>query len=465
MENLKKAPKFTTKQRAQWGVASLGGSIIAGIYGALLPIFYIDYLGLVENAAIIYLVQLVYVFVNALNDPIFGILSDRSKSKKGRRIPFMRYTAPFLALTFILIWFSPDKNSGEWAIFLWMVIMTCLYDTAYTIIFLAYSALLPELTEDEQERNGFQIFASFFNLLGTIVGFIIPELFRNQSAFLLIMSMIAVGILGSALIMYTTYKFEERPEFRVVDEPLGFIDSLKYTFKSKSFLALVSANFMGVLTQSLVIGSLFYLADYVVQGSSLILMVFIFLPLIIGIWVTPKLIDKWGVVKADQYLLIIGGSGMCMLTFMPIAELIYLFVAISAIGFIGPLVFTNVLFAQVTDEDELRTGVRREAMYFGVNALITKPAQSLAIVIPTALLVATNFIPHALGTPPNLNQPIGVFISIRVFIGLIPGIGLLFAAFILQYYPIKGEYWKKIQKDILVLHAEKHSKLKEMERK
>jgi Na+/melibiose symporter-like transporter len=97
--------------------------------------------------------------------------------------------------------------------------------------------------------------------------------------------------------------------------------------------------------------------------------------------------------------------------------------------------------------------------------LITKPAQSLAIVIPTALLSAVNFIPHPLGTPPELNQPVGVFIVIRLFIGLLPGIGLILAAFILQYYPIKGEYWKQIQKDVMILHEKKHSKLQEMERK
>ena len=465
MEKVKQAPKFTTKKRVQWGVASLGGQMIQGIYGALLPIFYLDYLGLAEHATIIYLIQIVYVIVNALNDPLFGILSDRSKLKKGRRIPFMRYTAPFLALTFVLIWLSPGVESGEWAIFWWMVIMTCLYDTAYTIIFLVYSALLPELTEDEQERNSLQVFSSVFSLLGMIIGFIIPGLFRHQSTFLLIISMITVGLVGMIFIIYTTYQFEERPEFQVVDKPLGFIDSLKYTFKSKSFLVLVSANFMGILVQSLVIGSMYFLADYVVQVDSIILLVFIFVPLLIGIWVTPKFISKWGVVKADRILLFIGGSGLCLLTLMPINELIYLCLAIASIGFIGPLIFTNVMFAQVVDEDELRTGVRREAVYFGVNALVTKPAQSLAIVIPTALLNITNFVPHGIDDPIILNQPDAVFIAIRIFIGLIPGIAFLLAAFILRYYPIKGEYWEKIQKDILILHEQKHSKLQEMERK
>ena len=464
MENIKQAPKFNTRQKLNWAMANFGGAIISGIYGALLPIFYIDYLGLSENATIIYVIQIVYMIVNAFNDPIFGFISDKTRLKQGRRIPYMRYTAPFLALTFILIWFSPDLTAGEWAVFWWMLIMTCLYDTAYTIIFLVYSALLPEITEDEPERNSLQVFASFFGLIGMIIGFIIPELFRNLDKFLLQMSMIAVGILGGALIMYTTFKFKERPEFTKVDEPLGLIDSIKYTFKSKSFIILVSANFMGIFIQALVVGSIYFLADYITHTSSMILLIFIFIPLLIGIWLTPRLLKKWGAVRADQYLLLAGGIGLVLLTFMPTNELIYLCLVIASFGFIGPLIYTNILFAQVIDEDETKTGVRREAAFFGVNALLTKPAQSLAIVIPAALLNATNFIPHDVGTPPVLNQPIEALIAIRLFIGLIPGIALILACIILQFYPIRGEYWEKLQKEILILHDKKHQKLKEMER-
>lgn len=467
MLNGKTPPKFSNTRKIQWGLASFGGSMIGGIYASLLPIFYVDYLGLVENAAIIYYIQIIYLIVNALNDPLFGIYSDKSKSKKGRRIPFIRFTAPFLALTFILVWFAPDRSAGNWNIFWWMVITTCLYDTAYTIIFLVYSALLPELTEDEPERNSLNMFWQFFSMIGTIFGFIIPDLFRNQSRFLLLMSMVLVGIIGMALILYTSFKFTERPEFTKIGEPLGFIKAFKVTIKNKAFLIVVAANFMGILIQSLIVGSLFYLADYILQQSTMILLIFLFIPLLAGIWVTPKLIKKWGVVRSDQFLLVIGGSGLILLFFITafnIPALVYLTLAIAALGFVGPLIFTNVLFAQVSDQDELQTGVRREAAYFGVNAFFTKPAQSLAIVIPTALLDLANFIPHSLGDPPVLPQPTAAIFAIRLFIGLIPGIALILAAIILQFYSIKGEVWEKIQEDILILHEEKHRKLEELRR-
>jgi len=380
----------------------------------------------------------------------------------------MRYTAPFLALSFILIWFSPDTDLQ---IFWWMVIMTCIYDTAYTIIFLVYSALLPEITEDEGERQGMKIMASFFNLIGMILGFIIPDLFRNQSRFLLQMSMIGVGILGGALIMYTTFKFKERPEFTKVDKPLPLFEAIKATFSRKSFIIMVASNFMAILIQSLIIGSLFYIADYITQSSSLLLLVALFIPLIIGIWLIPRLTRKWGVSRTNQYLLALSGIGLILLfiftdpIFTDLSFMIYICLVIAGFGFVGPLVLNDIMFFQITDEDELKTGVRREAAFFGINALVTKPAQSLAIVIPTALLAMSGFIPRAGDPPvPILPQPIEAILAIRLFVGLIPGIALILASIILIWYPLKGEHWVEIQQKILDLHAQKAQKLKDLER-
>ena len=77
-------PKFTTKQRIHWGLASFGGSIISGTYASLLSIFYIDYLGLVgPYAYLVVVMSIIYAVWNAINDPLFGFYSDRAKLKKG----------------------------------------------------------------------------------------------------------------------------------------------------------------------------------------------------------------------------------------------------------------------------------------------------------------------------------------------------------------------------------------------
>jgi len=448
-----------------WGIASLGTSLISGIFGALLPIFYQDYLGL--SARWIAVASLVYAIWNAINDPLFGYITDSTRSRFGRRIPYMRFTAPFLALTFILVWFAPAQ-AGQSAIFWWMLVSMLLYDTCYTIIGLVYSALLPEITESDNERNDLQISASLFGLLGMLLGFIIPDLFRPKAggdpSFLpLQIAMVVVGVAGALMIIATTLKVKERPEFTKVDKPINFRDSLRFTLSSKSFLILVAANFMSILMSSLVTGSVFYLADYVVKINTMILLACIFVPLIIGVPFTKLFTKRFGVVGGNQVLLLIAAVGLLSIMFLP-DSFIPVCLALAGFGLAGPQTLTNVLFAQVSDEDEIRSGVRREGSFFGVNALFTKPAQSLAIAVSPFILEATLFVTREQNQGQIfLNQPESAITGIKIITGLIPGIAMLLGAIILIWYPLRGEYLKSIQTKVLEMHTEKHKKLLEQE--
>jgi len=453
--------KLSFKFKLIWGVAALGTSLISGIYGALLPIFYQDYLGL--TAKWIGIASLIYAIWNAINDPLFGYITDNTRSKHGRRIPYMRYTAPFLALTFILVWFAPVQ-AGQQALFWWMLVSMLLYDTAYTIIGLVYSALLPEVSESDAERNGLQISSSLFAMLGTILGFLIPDFFRPKtgaelSFWPLRIAMIVVAVVAMLLIIATTLKVKERKEFTQVDKPIPLMEAIKYTFTSKSFLILVSENFLAILMSSLILGSMFYLADYVMQMPVINLLIFVFIPLIIGIPITTLIRKKVGVVQAQQLLLVIAGVGLVAVLFVPKA-IIPVCLALAGFGLSGPQTLSNVLFAQVADEDELRSGVRREGAFFGVNALLTKPAQSIALWIVPLILEASNFVTRASNEGEAfVNQPPEAIFGIKTFTGLIPGLACLFGALILQFYPLRGKYLKEVQDKVFNLHREKEAKL------
>jgi glycoside/pentoside/hexuronide:cation symporter, GPH family len=456
-----KAIKLTVSYKVIWGIASLGLSTISGVYGAMLTIFYQDYLGLA--AYWIGLAAGIYGIWNALNDPIFGFISDSTTSKHGRRIPYMRYTAPFLALSFVLVWLAPQHGSDT-TLFFWMLGSMILYDGCYTIIGLVYSALLPEVSESDTERNHLQISASLFGLFGVLLGFLIPDFFRpkagaTNSFFPFLIAMVVVAITGALLIVATTLKVKERMEFTQVDKPLNLKEQIKATFTSKSFLILVAQNFMSILVSSLVTGSVFYLADYVVKMPTIILLMFIFIPLLGGVPITNLIRKKLGLVQAQQLLLLIAGVGLVALTFVP-AVLIPVCLALAGFGLSGPQTLTNILFANVADEDELKHGVRREGAFFGINALITKPAQSIAIALPAFILEAAHFVTReSNGGVLFANQPSGAIFGIKVFIGLIPGIAMLMGAAILFFFPLKGERLEQMQKAVLVMHAKKKAQL------
>ena len=454
--------KVSFSYKIYWGIAALGTSLISGIYGGLLTIFYQDYLGL--SAKWIGIAATIYAIWNAFNDPIFGYITDGTRSKHGRRIPYMRFTAPFLALTFILVWFAPPQ-AGQQTLFWWMLVTMLLYDTCYTIIGLVYSALLPEVVETDQHRNQLQISSSLFAMLGTLLGFVIPDMVRpktgDASLVPLYVAVIVAGIFGMLLIMATTFKIKEKPEYTKVDKPIPLWDAIKYTFTSKSFLILVTANFMSILMSSLITGSLYYLADYVLQWPTIQLLVFLFLPLIIGIPLTSVFRKWFGIVGAQQFLLVVAGIGLIAIAFVPDA-LIPVCVALAGIGLSGPQTLTNVLFAQVADEDELRSGVRREGAFFGVNALITKPAQSIALWVTPFILELTHFVTRASNDGEIfLNQPSEAIMGIKIFTGVIPGIACLIGALILIWFPLKGKKWKEIQQEVQILHMEKKQKLEE----
>ncbi|MFN2303996.1 MAG: MFS transporter [Anaerolineales bacterium] len=454
--------KLSFSYKFFWGVAALGNSLISGIYGGLLTIFYQDYLGL--SAYWIGVAATIYAVWNAINDPLFGYITDSTRSKRGRRIPYMRFTAPFLAITFILVWFAPPQASQQ-TLFWWMLITMLLYDTCYTIIGLVYSALLPEVSESDAQRNGLQISSSLFAMLGTLLGFLIPDMVRpktgESSLVPLYVAMIIIGIVSMTLILITTFKVEERREFTIVDKPVGILEAIKFTFTSKAFLFLVAENFMAILMSSLILGSLFYLADYVLQWPAMQLLAFLFIPLIIGIPITT-LFRKWlGVVRAQQFLLVIAGLGLVAVAFVP-ESLIPACIALAGFGLSGPQTLTNVLFAQVADEDELRSGSRREGAFFGVNALITKPAQSIAIWVTPFILERTNFITRASNFGEIfLNQPPEALMGIKVFSGVIPGVACILGAIFLIWYPLRGKRLQEVQNRVLVLHEEKKAQLEE----
>jgi len=458
--------RLTFSTKLAYGLASLGTATISSIYAALLPIFYQDYLGL--SSKWIGIASIIYAVWNALNDPIFGFITDNTRSKMGRRIPYMRFTAPFLALTFILVWFAPE-GAGDIAQFWWMLVTMLLYDTAYTIIGLVHGALMPELTESDVERNQLSISSAVFGLIGYVFGFLLPDLFRprpgsmDTSLLSLQLSMVAVGIIGAFFIIWTTLKVKERREFAIVDKPLKFWESLKYTLTNKPFWVFASMNFLLTLMNSMATGAIFYLADYVTQTSTMILMVYLFAPLALGIPVANLVVKRYGLVRAQLLYLIIAGGGLVSLAFVP-TSLIPISLAIAGLGLSGQQTITYNILALVIDADEVQTGTRREGSFFGANALLTKPAQSISLFLTAFILEQSGFITRAMnGGQIFINQPEAALFGIRSIVGLIPGSAMLISAIILLFFPLQGERLAALKAKILTMHAEKEARLAEIE--
>jgi GPH family glycoside/pentoside/hexuronide:cation symporter len=450
-------PRFGLGYKTIWGFAALGTQLSLGVYGAVLPIYYQDYLGLAARWMV--LASAIYAVWNAINDPLFGTLSDNTRLSSGRRVPYMRFTAPLLGLAFSLIWFPP-RGASQPAIFTWMVATMVFYDAAYTIIGLVYSALLPEVTESDAERNELQISTALFGMTGLIAGVLVSEVFRPRGGSLtpFQVAMVIIGLVSAVSVMVTGLRVKERPELHAMDESRSLRDSLRLTLTSKAFLVVVAQTFMSTLAAALVIGSLFYLADYVLDVHSLVVLVSIFGPLSVGILATAPLRARFSVAGALQILLIVAACGLFLVAVLP-PRWVPVGLALAGFGMAGPQTLTNVLYGQVADEDELRSGTRREGSFFGVNALLTKPAQSIALALLPAVLELGGFVPRGQNLGDLFaDQPTSALWAIRIAGGLIPSLALILGAAILIWYPIRGPYLEQMKGDLEALHARKRAR-------
>jgi GPH family glycoside/pentoside/hexuronide:cation symporter len=328
---------------------------------------------------------------------------------------------------------------------------------------------MPELSESDLERNELAISSSIFGLIGYVFGFLLPDLFRPQpgsqdtSLLTLQLSMVAVGVTAMFLIILTTFNIKERREFAIIDKPIKLWASLRYTLTSKPFWVFVSMNFLLTFMQLLATGSNFYLGDYVTKTRTIVLLVYLFAPLGLAIPVARPMVKRFGILRAQQIYLLIGGIGLVSLTFLPV-KLIPIGLILAGLGLSGQQTITYNLLAQVIEDDEVRTGARREGAYYGANALLTKPAQSLSLLLTAFLLEQSGFITRAMNNGEVfLNQAGSALFGIRTIVGLIPGLSMLIGAGILLSFPLMGERLARLKETILSMHVDKASQLKQLE--
>ncbi|MEK7390185.1 MAG: MFS transporter [Elusimicrobiota bacterium] len=427
---------FSVRQKLAWGGAAFATALLSGSYGALLALFYHDTLGL--PARWIAVAAAIYAAWNAINDPLFGYLTDNTRSRWGRRMPYLRFGGPALGLAFFLVWLAP-ASADPWIQFWWMLFAMLLFDTFYTMVSLADSALLPEVAESEDARAELQAWGAAFSLAGLMAGFMIPNMVRPRIAGDSLMPLRAtsavMGIGAALLIFHLSQVFHERPKSAAYPR-CGPWKALRFTFSSRPFLVLSAQNFMSILTQALLTGCLFYLADYVLKGPTLLPLLALFGALMIGIPLAGAARRRLGLVGAQQVFLAVGGLGLWSILWLPLHWTL-LGLSIGGIGLAGPLALTNVLFGQVADDDERRSGMRREGSFFGANALLTKPAQSLALALIAGCLERAGFIPHAKQLAGAFaSQPADAGNVIRALVGPVPGTAMLIGATLLFFYPL-----------------------------
>jgi len=462
--------KLSLKTRTFYGLGSFGINLTTGLFAAWTLIFYIKMIGL--DPLLWAFSWFVYFIWNAVNDPLFGLLSDRTHTKYGRRMPYLMVGGPLLSLSFILLYATPTI-SEQWVYFVWLLTTLVIYDSFFTIIGLNFNSLMAELTIDSNERAKLNLFAGVGSGFGISITYLLPILFldfnavpfsKNLPAFYNIVLILA--IFGAILLAFTAFGIKERPEFLPEkSEKLSIWYSTKKTLQNKAFLTFVIFNFMMTYVVFAIQSNLpFYMADILgvssdnILSSTPLLMFIIFS--IFGYPVGLYLNKKKGNKRALFYLSIIVVFGFVLVTFSNDALLANISFMIIGFGYSGQTLLVFTLLADIIDKDELDTGQRREGAFFGINALVTKPAQSVSAMISGFIFAFTNFNQN-LGVGET--QPTSAIIGIKLLIGLIPAIFIVVGLISLWYYPVDGatKEYKEMKRQVSILHIEKIDRLKE----
>ena len=457
------------KTKINYGLGSFGLQLTTGLFAAWTLTFYIK---IVKIDPLLWaLAWIVYLVWNAVNDPLFGFFSDNTRTKYGRRIPFIMVCGPLMAVSFVLLYLTPT-DSEQWVYFIWLLVTLIAYDSFFTIVGLCFNSLMSELSIEPDERAKMNLFASIGGGLGISITYALPILFiqnvqpysQNRPAFLMIV--VVLAMLSVAFLSFTAFGIKERPELMPEEEEnLGLWQSTKTTLRNKSFLIFAVFNFMMTFVVISVMSILpFYIQDVLhVSAESplgslplLLYLGFSLLGLPVGILMNQRFGNKHSILYLSSVVI----TGFIMVTFANDIIIASISFAIIGFGFSGQTVLVYTLLADLIDQDELETGVRREGMYFGTDALITKPAQSVAAAIAGLVFYLTLY-NQDLGSGES--QPASAIFGIKLLVGLIPAIFIIIGMIVLWFYPLnpKSEEYKEMKQACSDLHDEKLRRCRE----
>ncbi|MFX0073792.1 MAG: MFS transporter [Candidatus Hermodarchaeota archaeon] len=397
-----------------------------------------------------------------VNDPIMGHISDKTKTRWGRRRPYMIFgTIPLMA-TFVLLWWNPF--SDQIMIFIYFLVMMLIFEWTYTVVSLAYSALYPELTPYIEERLEIAGYSEFFDIIALILGFvfslILVGIFRGMG-YSPAMSWLLMALVLSLIItisIYVATAVTKEQEIFYKAQALKFTEALKYTWKNKAFRIVVLAWLCISIAYVIVVATAIFFTTYILKMSEIetaISLLFVFLTALPCLYLWYKLSQKYGTVRSTMITMFIFGFAFLLLLFVFNVIMFIIVITVLGVGLAGVILLPQTLYADVIDEDETITGVRREGMFQGIRTFIVKASVSLSYVTMAIVLSITGFQAGA------ETQPQSALLGIRVLISIIPAIVMFIGILIYTQYPLKGERLRKVKEQVIRMHEEKRKALEQ----
>jgi GPH family glycoside/pentoside/hexuronide:cation symporter len=439
--------RLSRRTKFLYGFGDTGFSLTHTIIGAYFAIFLTDVVGIAPR------IVAAAIFVGRswdyINDPLIGHISDRTRTRWGRRRPFLLFGPLPFALAFALLWYRPPLES-QLTLAAYYALAYVVFDASATFVYMPYFALTPELTSDYDERTALTSYRMFFSIAGSLVAFTVPLFivgtFTPDNAPRVLQMGLIFGLVSALPLWFTFAGTRERRVYMEQERP-NLLQSLRAALKNRPFVFGMVIFLLTWVAVGILESTLLYFIKYVAQRESQsdLIMAVIFVTGILALpfweWASRHW-DKrrayaagiafWAVVQLVM-IAVNASTGLPLIVFLCV---------LAGIGVGAAHVLPWSIIPDAIEWDELQTGERHEGVFYSLITLMQKVASSIAIPLVLLLLDLTGYVPNA------AQQPVSALWGIRIVIGPIPAallcLGILFAVL----YPLTRERHAQVVQEL-----------------
>jgi GPH family glycoside/pentoside/hexuronide:cation symporter len=440
-------PTLARWQKWIYGFGDTSFSLTSTIIGAYFAIFLTDVVGLAPKIAA------VAIFIGRtwdyINDPLFGHLTDRVRTRWGRRRPFLLFGALPFAIVFTMMWWKPPLEDPV-TLVIYYAVMYVIYDACFTLVAMPYFALTPELAPDYDERTELTSIRMLFSILGSLVSFTIPLLmigsFSPENAGHVLGMGAAFGLASALPLLLVFIGTRERSDTQRQPIP-SLSKSVRAAWGNRPFIFGLMIFLFTWVGLDLMQTTLLYFIKYVVQRESQsdLIMAAVFVTAMLALplwnWASRRLNKRWAYVIGIAFWAVVQ---LVLVTFTPNTPFALLLglSAMAGIGVSAAHVLPWSILPDAIEWGELASGERHEGMFYSLVTLAQKVASSAAIPLALLILDSTGYQAN------SAIQPASAVAGIRWITGPIPAVLLLMGIGFALTYPLERKSFQKIRSEL-----------------
>jgi glycoside/pentoside/hexuronide:cation symporter, GPH family len=342
-----------------YAIGMFGTSIPINMLKTYAAIYYVDSLGM--TTVQFSLMLLIYTFIDVLDNPIYGFLSDRTRTRWGRRRPWLVIGTPLLILCFIAF-YSPPAFLTENSLVVYCMLFYMLTGTLDSVINANYGALFPELFREDSNRANVNALRQAFQLVAMIISIALTPMVTNALGYSL--TAVLYGLLGGGVILYMTFTSKET---RIhTDEAIPHLwNSIKDLITNAKFWVAGFANAFYSAAMSLVLVSMPFFVKYALglsdsQTTFLFAAVLLIAIGCVAIW--ARWVRKYTVMPVWRASLATLAVAFIPLYFANSLVTGIICSALVGFGFAGVITTMDLIGAKIMDEDTQKHNLRREGL-------------------------------------------------------------------------------------------------------